>query len=77
LYRLEGENDFDMLGLEINEDKKAALFIEWPDKISNFELGNEIFLHLIVDKKERILEIKTKCKNFLRCIDRINVNNPI
>ena len=77
LYRLEGENDFDMLGLEINEDKKAALFIEWPDKISNFELGNEIFLHLIVDKKERILEIKTKCKNFLRCIDRININNPI
>ena len=77
LYRLEGENDFDMLGLEISEDKKATLFIEWPDKISNFELGNEIFLHLIVDKKERILEIKTKCKNFLRCIDRINVNNPI
>ena len=42
-----------MLGLEINEDKKAALFIEWPDKIPHFELGNEIFLHLIVDKKER------------------------
>ena len=33
LYRLEGENDFDMLGLEINEDKKSEI----ADKTAELE----------------------------------------
>ena len=77
LYRLEGENDFDMLGLEINKNKKAALFIEWPNKIPHFKVGKEIFLSLNLNKEERSLEIKTKCEKFLGCIDRINIDNPI
>jgi len=77
LYRIDGENDFEMLGLEISENKKATLFIEWPNKISKFNLGNEIFLSLIIDKQERALEIRTECEEFLRCIDRVNINNPV
>ena len=77
LYRLEGENDFDMLGLEINKDNKAAIFIEWADKIAPFDIENEIFLSLSLNANERCVEIKTKCKKFLNCIDGVNINNPI
>ncbi len=77
LYRIDDENDFEMLGLEISENKKATLFIEWPNKISQFNIGNEILLFLSIDRQERFLEIKTECTEFLGCIDRVNINNPI
>ena len=76
LYRLSGENDFEMLGLEISESKKATLFIEWPNKIPKFGIGNEIFFSLSTDKQNRSLEVKTECKNFLSCVDRVNIHNP-
>ena len=73
LYRLNNENDFEMLGLEINENSKGILFIEWPNKISKFSFGNEFFLKLIIENKQRFIEIQTSNQEFLNCINRINI----
>ena len=73
LYRLNNENDFEMLGLEINENSTGILFIEWPNKISKFSFGNEFFLKLIIEKKQRFIEIQTSNQEFLNCINRINI----
>ena len=73
LYRLNNENDFEMLGLEINEKTTGILFIEWPNKISKFNFGNEFFLKLIIEEKQRFIEFKTSNQEFLNCIDRINI----
>ncbi len=64
---------FEMLGLEINENSKGILFIEWPNKISKFSFGNEFFLKLIIEKKQRFIEFQTSNQEFLNCIDRINI----
>ena len=76
LYRLENQNDFEMLGVEINENSKGILFIEWPEKISNFNFGEEFFLKLSLSSQNRSIEFKTTNKKFLNCIDRINIDNP-
>ena len=73
LYRLNNENDFEMLGLEINEKTTGILFIEWPNKISKFNFGNEFFLKLIIKEKQRFIEFQTSNQEFLNCIDRINI----
>ena len=73
LYRLNNENDFEMLGLEINEKTTGILFIEWPNKISKFNFGNEFFLKLIIEEKQRFIEFQTSNQEFLNCIDRINI----
>ncbi len=73
LYRLNNENDFEMLGLEINEKTTCILFIEWPNKISKFNFGNEFFLKLIIEEKQRFIEFQTSNQEFLNCIDRINI----
>ena len=77
LYRLENQNDFEMLGIEINENSKGILFIEWPEKISNFNFGEEFFLKLSLSGQNRSIELQTNNKKFLNCINRININNPI
>lgn len=77
LYRLNNENDFEMLGLEINEKSTGILFIEWPNKISKFNFGNEFFLKLIIEEKQRFIEFQTSNQEFLNCINRINIQNPI
>jgi tRNA threonylcarbamoyladenosine biosynthesis protein TsaE len=77
LYRLNNENDFEMLGLEINEKSTGILFIEWPNKISKFNFGNEFFLKLIIEEKQRLIEFQTSNQEFLNCINRINIQNPI
>jgi tRNA threonylcarbamoyladenosine biosynthesis protein TsaE len=77
LYRLNNENDFEMLGLEINEKSTGILFIEWPNKISKFNFGNEFFLKLIIEDKKRFIEFQTSNQEFLNCINRINIQNPI
>ena len=59
LYRLENQNDFEMLGVEINENSKGILFIEWPEKISNFNFGEEFFLKLSLSNQNRSIELKT------------------
>ena len=76
LYRINGESDFEMLGLEINNKSKGILFIEWPEKISKFKFGNEFFLQLDVQKNLRNISFETEDKEFLNCIDRININDP-
>ena len=43
LYRLNNENDFEMLGLEINEKSTGILFIEWPNKSLNLILEMSSF----------------------------------
>ena len=50
---------------------------ETPHKIAPFDIENEIFLSLSLNTNERCVEIKTKCKKFLNCIDGVNINNPI
>lgn len=76
LYRINGESDFEMLGLEITEKSKGIFFIEWPEKISKFNFGDEFFLELNVNKDFRSISFKTEVQKFLNCIDRININNP-
>ena len=76
LYRLENQNDFEMLGIEINENSKGILFIEWPEKISNFNFGEEFFLKLSLSGQNRSIELQTNNNKFLNCIDRINIDNP-
>ena len=76
LYRLENQNDFEMLGIEINENSKGILFIEWPEKISNFNFGEEFFLKLSLSGQNRFIELQTNNNKFLDCIDRINIDNP-
>ena len=76
LYRLENQNDFEMLGVEINENSKGILFIEWPEKISNFNFGEEFFLKLSLSGQNRFIELQTNNNKFLDCIDRINIDNP-
>ena len=76
LYRLENQNDFEMLGVEINENSKGILFIEWPEKISNFNFGEEFFLKLSLSGQNRSIELQTNNNKFLNCIDRINIDNP-
>ena len=73
LYRLNNENDFEMLGLEINDKTTCILFIEWPNKISKFNFGYEFFLKLIIEEKQRFIEFQTSNQEFLNCIDRINI----
>ena len=43
LYRLDSQNDFEMLGIEINANSRGIFFIEWPHKISKFNFGEEFF----------------------------------
>ena len=76
LYRLENQNDFEMLGVDINENSKGILFIEWPEKISNFNFGEEFFLKLSLSGQNRSIELQTNNNKFLDCIDRINIDNP-
>ena len=76
LYRLDGQNDFDMLGLEINQNKTGVLFVEWPEKIEKFGIGNEIYIQL-EDKIEcRLANISSDNQDFLSCIDGVELNNP-
>ena len=77
LYRLNSENDFEMLGLEINEHTKGILFIEWPEKISKFNFGHEFFLKLSIVNKQRFIEFKSTSQELLNCINRINIKDPI
>ena len=77
LYRLDGQNDFDMLGLEINQNKRGILFVEWPEKIEKFGIGNEIYIKL-EDKIEcRLAKIYSDDQDFLGRIDGIELNNPV
>ena len=76
LYRLDNQNDFEMLGIEINTDSRGIFFIEWPHKISKFNFGEEFFLKLSLSNQKRSIEFETNNKKFLNCIDRININNP-
>ena len=76
LYRLDSQNDFEMLGIEINANSRGIFFIEWPHKISKFNFGEEFFLKLSLSNRNRFIEFETKNKKFLNCIDRININNP-
>tara|TARA_B100000989_G_scaffold180258_1_gene135450 strand:+ start:729 stop:1202 length:474 start_codon:yes stop_codon:yes gene_type:complete len=76
LYRLENQNDFEMLGVDIDENSKGILFIEWPEKISNFNFGEEFFLKLSLSGQNRSIELQTNNNKFLNCIDRINIDNP-
>ena len=76
LYRLDSQNDFEMLGIEINANSRGIFFIEWPYKISKFNFGEEFFLKLSLSNRNRSIEFKTNNKKFLNCIDRININNP-
>ena len=76
LYRLDSQNDFEMLGIEINANSRGIFFIEWPHKISKFNFGEEFFLKLSLSNRNRSIEFETKNKKFLNCIDRININNP-
>ena len=76
-YRLDGQNDFDMLGFEINQNKRGILFVEWPEKIEKFGIGNEIYIKL-EDKIEcRLAKIHSNDQNFLGSIDGIKLNNPV
>ena len=77
LYRLDSQNDFEMLGIEINANSRGIFFIEWSHKISKFNFGEEFFLKLSLSNRNRSIEFETKNKKFLNCIDRININNPI
>ena len=77
LYRLDNQNDFDMLGIEITENSNGIFFIEWPNKVSRFNFGEEFFLKLSLINQTRYVEFETKNKKFLNCIDGININNPI
>ena len=76
LYRFDSQNDFEMLGIEINANSTGIFFIEWPHKISKFNFGEEFFLKLSLSNRNRSIEFKTNNKKFLNCIDRININNP-
>jgi tRNA threonylcarbamoyladenosine biosynthesis protein TsaE len=76
LYRLDNQNDFEMLGIEISTDSRGIFFIEWPHKISKFNFGEEFFLKLSLSNQKRSIEFETNNKKFLNCIDRININNP-
>ena len=76
LYRLDSQNDFEMLGIEINANSRGIFFIEWPHKISKFNFDEEFFLKLSLSNRNRSIEFKTNNKKFLNCIDRININNP-
>lgn len=77
LYRLDGQSDFDMLGFEINQNKRGILFVEWPEKIEKFGIGNEIYIKL-EDKIEcRLAKIHSNDQNFLGSIDGIKLNNPV
>ena len=76
LYRLDSQNDFEMLGIDINANSRGIFFIEWPHKISKFNFGEEFFLKLSLSNRNRTIEFKTSNKKFLNCIDRININNP-
>ena len=76
LYRLDSQNDFEMLGIDINANSRGIFFIEWPHKISKFNFGEEFFLKLSLSNRNRSIEFETKNKKFLNCIDRININNP-
>ena len=76
LYRLDSQNDFEMLGIEINANSRGIFFIEWSHKISKFNFGEEFFLKLSLSNRNRSIEFETKNKKFLNCIDRININNP-
>ena len=77
LYRLDNQNDFDMLGIEITENSNGIFFIEWPNKVSRFNFGEEFFLKLTLINQTRYIEFETNNKKFLNCIDGININNPI
>ncbi len=76
LYRLDSQNDFEMLGIDINANSRGIFFIEWPHKISKFNFGEEFFLKLSLSNRNRSIEFKPNNKKFLNCIDRININNP-
>ena len=76
LYRLDNQNDFGMLGIEITENSKGIFFIEWPNKISKFNFGDEFYLTLSLANQIRHIEFETNNKKFLNCIDGININNP-
>ena len=76
LYRLDSQNDFEMLGIDINANSRGIFFIEWPHKISKFNFGEEFFLKLSLSNRNRSIEFKTNNKKFLNCIDGININNP-
>ena len=76
LYRLDSQNDFEMLGIDINANSRGIFFIEWPHKISKFNFGEEFFLKLSLSNQKRSIEFETNNKKFLNCIDRININNP-
>ena len=76
LYRLDNQNDFEMLGIEINADSRGIFFIEWPHKISKFNLGEEFFLKLSLSNRNRSIEFETNNQKFLNCINGININNP-
>ena len=76
LYRLDSQNDFEMLGIEINANSRGIFFIEWSHKISKFNFGEEFFLKLSLSNRNRSIEFETKNKKFLNCIERININNP-
>ena len=74
---IDGQNDFEMLGLEINPNKRGILFIEWPEKIEKFGIGNEIYIKL-EDKIEcRLAKISSDNQDLLGSIDGIKLNNPV
>ena len=66
-----------MLGIEITENSNGIFFIEWPNKVSRFNFGEEFFLKLSLINQTRYIEFETNNKKFLNCIDGININNPI
>ena len=59
LYRLENQNDFEMLGIEINENSKGILFIEWPEKIKKPN-KNRLEITFYYEKESRIRKLKLK-----------------
>ena len=75
-YRLDNQNDFEMLGIEINANSKVFFLLNGQTKISKFNFGDEFFLTLSLSNQIRSIEFKTNNKKFLNCIDRININNP-
>ena len=73
LYRLNNPNDFEMLGFEPNFSKRGVLFIEWPQILQGFDNVTEISISIQIQNKDRIFEFASEDKEFLSCINRINI----
>jgi len=60
LYRIDDEEELELIGMRDYQDKNSICFIEWPEKASHYLVNPDITCYIEVNGNTRIIRVDEK-----------------